>query len=352
MAPKNRAKDNWAHWLHIHRLEAQFPELPRLTDSDFDRKFYQRPDNEVGVTNILAAISGAPRTLIQFTRGHGVTTMFRAVLRRLNSQPVRRLHVAIDIAEYLESEKDVGDVIWEEILWNVFRQLVSSNWYGQLYGMRQKSFQLVFDTTGYAQFTDYIDAMRVRLIRSKGGDRDALNSFRCQANLESLGTLFRTLLEKLGIETVLLFDVPHSASQDDLLSLMSEIKAFDEQVRAQGGYPPAAVTEVYFGTAASLRALEATYSRDYHRVEVPAYNPAEVFAILTNHYGVQHVMRPAESVISILSASYLDNVWSATKSLADMMQDLKGSLLKLLDCPRDKVSFGMFQDPTPTSGRQ
>lgn len=360
MAKRDRAKDNWDHWLHIHRLDRRFPTLPPLEGADFDRKFYQRPDNEVeiGVSNIASAIDGASKTHIQFTPGHGATTMFRAVLRRLNNQPIRRLHVAIDIAEYLEAKKDIGDVIWEEIHRKVFFHLLVSDWYMAFYGNKKQLFQLLFDYTGFTQFSDYLDSCRTRIFsEEKPADRideEVLATFKYRPNRSSLGDLFETLFTRLGVNTILLFDVPRTASEDDLLSLMSEIKAFDEEIiRARTDYPAAAVSEVYFGTAVSLKRLEATYNRDYHKVVVPPYTRAEVFKILTNHYsGVQPVLVPTESVISILSASYLDNIWSATKSLNEMMEDLKKSLLNLLDCPRDKVSFGMFQDPVPHGGQR
>jgi hypothetical protein len=353
MLKRDRAKLNWTHWLHIHGLDTFFPKLPPLEGTDFDRKFYQRPDNEVGVGNISAAIYGASKTQIQFTPGHGATTMFRAVLRRLNSQPVRRLHIAIDGAEYLDGSKDLGDLIWKEIHRKVFLQLLASDWFTSLYGNKKQSFQLLFDYPAFTQFSDYLDSTRTKVLHAKAGDivdKEVLASFKYRPDRSSLGDLFETLFLRLGVDTILLFDVPRIAPSDDLLSLMSEIKAFDEEIRRRKDYPAAAISEVYFGTAVSLQTLEATYHRDYHKVVVPPYNRAEVFKILTNHYGVQTFVR--ESVISILSASYLDNIWSASKSLDEMMEDLKQSLLGLLDCSRDKVSFGMFQDPVPPGGRQ
>ena len=350
MLKLNRVKQNWAHWLYIHHLDARFPMLPALEGNDFDKKYYQRPANEAGVDDILGAISGSPRTHIQFTPGHGATTMFRAALRRLNSQPIRRLHVAIDIAEHMKRGEEIGDILWENIHRDVFRQLVIRDWYTHLHGNKRQSFQLLFDYTGYATFSDYLDSTRARLADSVAGDREdreALLSFKYTPTILSLGTLFKILLGQLGVETVILFDVPRAIDTDGLLSLMGEIKAFDEQVRIKQDFPQAALSEVYFGTAPSLTSLRTTYHRDYYTVDVPPYNRAEVFSLLASHYGVQYGSQPAQSLITILSASYLDNVWSASKTLAEMMDDLKESLLTQLDCARDKVSFGMFQDPAP-----
>jgi hypothetical protein len=354
---EKQANSNWEHWLYIHNLEPLFPQLPPLKGDDFERKFYQRPENEVGMNDILAAISGAAKTKIVFTPGHGSTTMFHAVLRRLNSQPTRRLHVPIDIAEYSGQDEEIGDVIWEDIHRNIFRQLMTSDSFTHLHGTRRTSFQLLFDQAGFSNFTDYFDSTRARLVRTNLGsdeEKKILASFKYPPRISSLGDLFHVLLIELGVETVLLFDVPRTADTQDLLSLMSEVKAFDEQVRRRAEFPNAALTEVYFGTSGSLRILEATYHRDYQTVEVPPYNRAEVFAILTKHYGVRYVTYPTQtqSLITILSASYLDDVWSSSKSLSEMMNDLKLALLNHLDCSRDRVSFGMFQDPAQARGKQ
>ena len=347
MAKANPTKQNWAHWLYIHHLATQFPELQPLDDNEFDRKFYQRPDNEVGIKDILSAAYGAPRTMVQFTPGHGGTTMFRAVLERLTSQQIRRLYVPIDVARYVDGTDEISDVIWADIHRNVFRQLVTRDWYPHLYAMTKQSFQLLFDSTGFTHFPDYLDSIQTRLLNSLPGDdedRDTLRTFKYKPDLASLGSLFTTLFENLGVVTVLLFDIPRSAKPKHLLPLMGEIKAFDEQER-KSKFPPAALTEVYFGTASSLTTLKTTYHREYHVVSVPPYTPAEVFAILTRHYGVDYGSHTNQSLITVLSASYLDDVWSSSKSLAEMMRDLKQSLLKRLDCLRDRVSFGMFQDP-------
>jgi len=351
----SRIKQNWSHWLFIHHLDARFPALPALEGTDFEKKFYQRPANEAGVDDILNAIAGSPRTHIQFTPGHGVTTMFRAVIRRLNSQSIKRLHVAIEIANYLDGDDELGDVIWADIHRDLFRQLVFRDWYTHLHGTRKTTFQLLFDYSRFSSFSDYLDSTRLRLERSVAGDRedrDTLATFKYDSSITSLGALFNILLGQLGVETVLLFDVPRAASTDHLLSLMAEIKAFDEQVRVSAAFPQAALSEVYFGTAGSLKELKGTYHRDYYSLEVPPYNMAEVFSILTSHYGVQYGLQPAQSLITVLSTSYLDDVWSASKTLKQMMDDLKLSLLEHLDCPREELSFGMFQDPAQGARRR
>jgi len=357
MMNENLAKSNWEHWLYIVNLEQHFPELKPLTGDDFEQKFYQRPENDIGINDILAAISGAAKTKIVFTPGHGATTMFHAVLRRLNSQPTRRLHVPIDVAKYLGQDEEIGDVLWESIHRDIFRQLMTSDSFTLLHGTRRTSFQTLFDQAGYSDFIDYFYSTKLKLVRAKPGSEDEkklLASFKYTPRISSLGDLFHVLLIELGVETVLLFEVPRTAKTQDLLSLMSEIKAFDEQVRVRAQFPKAALTEVYFGTAATLGTLEATYHRDYQTLEVPPYNMAEVFAILTKHYGIRYVTYPTQiqSLITILSASYLDRVWNSSKSLKEMMEDLKLSLLNHLDCPRNKVSFGMFQDPAPGGEKQ
>jgi hypothetical protein len=357
MIDENLANSNWEHWLYIVNLEPHFPELPPLTGDDFERKFYQRPENEIGMNDILAAISGAAKTKIVFTPGHGATTMFQAVLRRLNSQPTRRLHVPIDVAKYLGEDEEIGDVLWEHIHRDIFRQLMTSDSFTHLHGTRRTSFQILFDQARFSNFIDYFNSTRARLLHAKPGsdeENKLLASFRYAPSISSLGDLFHVLLIELGVETVLLFDVPRTANTQALLSLMGEVKAFDEQVRIRAQFPKAALTEVYFGTSGTLGTLEATYHRDYQTVEVPPYNMAEGFAILTKHYGVRYVTYPiqTQSLITILSASYLDDVWSSSKSLSEMMRDLKLSLLNHLDCPRNKVSFGMFQDPAQAGGKQ
>ena len=334
-----RIAQNWAQWLHIHRLDADFPSLHPLMGQDFDHRFFERPVDEVGVTAVLTAALGAPRTQVEFAAGHGVTTMFRAVLRKLTSayESIRRVHVAIDLADY--NADKVCDEFWRDIRRAVFAELVGSNLYGGLYGARRQSFQMLFDRQGYATFDDYLTAAANSVHNSPRDPvrhSEALQSLRYDDNVASLGALFAYLFDELGVATVVLFDVASSASEDTLFALMGEVKSIDEQVRV----PPAAVSEVYFGSASSLSKLRGTYHRDYHRLVVPPYNPAELFAILAKHYG----SGAADSLIAILHASYVDAVWSSTKPIVTMMDDLRNSLLSRLDCPREHVSYGMFQD--------
>jgi len=345
--PERRRAENWDHWLYIHHLDMDFPTLHPISDDEFEWKFFEREKRAVVVSSIVDAVLGSPRTQIQFAAGHGVTTTFNAVLRRLNDyEPIRRIPIPIDVARY--GADDLTEALWRDIREVIFRELVATNRYERLYGNRKQMFQTLFDTQGFTSFKDYIDSTKQALegpARDPARLRSALDSFRYGDDMGAVGALLQVLFGNLAIETFLLFDIPSNAPVDTLLVLMSEIKKFDETVRAQPEFPPAAVSEAYFGTAASHDEIRATYARDYYRVPVPPYNRAEAFAILTNHYGNRDPNRRFDSVATILSASYLDDVWKASKSLAGMMEDLKASLLSHLDIPRDRVSYGMFQDP-------
>jgi hypothetical protein len=331
---------NWDLWLHIHQLEREFPRLRPLSPGDFETVLYQRAEHEIGVNQVATAILGSPLTLAEFAPGHGITTMFRAVRTTLASafESSRRLQIAVDLANY--DADSLFETLWENIHQDIFRELVSNNWHARLYGQRRQAFQKLFDVTGYATFPDYINAMQ-RSVDEDGVGLSTLKSFRYEASVESLVKLFSALFEQLAVETLFMVDIPSDADEETILPLMSEIKAFSDRVAFNKGFPPAAWSEAYFGTADALNTVQGTWERDYHRVVVPPYNPAELYAILTKHYRSKR----DDSLIAILSAYYLDDVWSASEPMTHIMDELRRSLRQRLDCPRDQVSYGMFQDP-------
>lgn len=334
-----RQEKNLAFWRSLVGLGSSFPSLPELAEADLPTMVVFDPDR---LDEIRASLGSHQLTQILIEPGWGCTTLFRFLLKDARDRAMERLvlPIRIDLANTFGKDGISSEALEEEIKRQIIGLLIDNPWEQSL------NRDYYYDCINFTYATD-IFTYKAQARGSLFGDRPP--PFRkIQAQFpwlkKPLDKLLNELLTHFRIQTGLYFHFPTDTASQTIRDLVRSIKTRSES----GQVEFAALREVYVCSPEQKNEIGRDFQRPFNEIRYPKYSPAQVYAMLVKRFtpnvpGFQG--RNQVSLGTVFAEAFVSESCPQATSLHDLMERVRQSLLRRLDCDPSEVPFTL--EPLP-----
>jgi hypothetical protein len=325
MGISERSLINFENWKQKTGLDAEFPNL--LPINRMDMQSFVRTEE---MDSMLDEISSNEATMIKVNPGGGATTLFEYLVSNNGKQDAedKSLDVPINIED--DGAPNTEKLV-HSIYWNILKELIDKADSGKRNNPilnRILNFRETADGPAAGISDDFIVECKKNLNSIK--DSSLGLKKRYPFFTQDPYVVINFLLEKLVLNTRILYLFPRTLEYDEILRLERAIKdVFEEKNGVH--YLHAAKKEIFLCTPEIASVFNQSFKREIKTIKFRQYQPNEIWLMLEKRYSAKKLLH-SESLNTVFSDKVIQKVFKQGAPIKDTIKNIEDWIYAKMDC--------------------